>query len=50
MGGYGDDNHVQYNSNVGKEVYIVVTAFVLDENDITKEEDQHQLAVSELDK
>ena len=35
-GVHGDDMHVQHKSHVGKEMYIVVTAFVLNENDITK--------------
>ena len=30
------DTYVQHKSHVGKEMYIVVTAFVLNENDITK--------------
>ena len=32
----GADSHVQHKSHVGKEMYIVVTAFVLNKNDITK--------------
>ena len=32
----GDDSHVQHKSHVCKEMYIVVTAFVLNANDITK--------------
>ena len=32
----GDDSHVQHKSHVGKEMYIVVTAFILNNNDITK--------------
>ena len=32
----GDDSHVQHKSHVGKEMYIVVTVFVLNSNDVTK--------------
>ena len=32
----GNDSHVQHKSHVGKEMYIVVTAFVLKSNDVTK--------------
>ena len=32
----GGDSHVQHKSHVGKEMYIVVTAFILNKNDITK--------------
>ena len=32
----GKDRHVHHKSHVGKEMYIVVTAFVLNGNDITK--------------
>ena len=33
---HGKDRHVHHKSHVGKEMYIVVTAFVLNGNDITK--------------